>query len=284
MPLAIACPKCKKQYKLPDKFRGKPVTCTACKAQFKVPAGKPGSRPVGTANPQAAAKRQQAQAAARKRASELQQLGVDGPIRRAPDVFDGLGQMQGTPDPLANHQIEDPGFGEANVRRETADINESADPMAGMFENPALAAPKKKRMQGKAKKKVSGGIASQAWILALVIFLPLYVLLPLLTGFEVIPQGVSFVLLIVLLIIHMIASVVSWIWILVQTYRTTESGLQTALTGIIPFYFIYPATLDWDSMKHPTFFYLVVMFVFPASVVIISAIGFIVGLASPLFS
>lgn len=266
MPLAVACPKCKKQYNLPDKFLGKPVKCTECATQFKVPAGKgqpassakPGAgaaaNPRAAANQQAAAKRRQAQAAAQQKAKELQQLGVDGPIRRSPDVFDGLGQAKGTPDPLANHLIEDPGFGETTVKRETSDINETADPMAGMFENPALQAPKKKRKAGKGKKK-SG---AAAWYLdpmtfTLAVMVPLGIVVAVIAGTKILPSGICFAIACIGFALVYLASFANFIWACILVYQETESVLQVLLTVFIPAFILWPIVKYWSTMRQIVF-------------------------------
>ncbi len=46
-PLAVACPNCKKQLKVPPEFAGKTIRCKGCQTAFKVPGGGPApARPV----------------------------------------------------------------------------------------------------------------------------------------------------------------------------------------------------------------------------------------------
>lgn len=161
MPITAACPKCNKKYNLPDKMMGRPVKCTSCATQFKTPS-QANSRPDSR---QAEAQRQ-AQAAAQQQANELKKMGVEGAIQRAPDVFDGLTPMQGSADPLANHSIEDPGFGEANyTATKKSKTSDSDDPMAGMFENPAIEKKKKpKGSQAGNNKKTKSNTGKKVWI------------------------------------------------------------------------------------------------------------------------
>ena len=76
MPLAVACPKCKTRYSLPDQLVGKPVKCKSCSTLFQVNA--PHKAVAQQASPQ------QAMASAAKTPStlnsaELARLGLDGP-------------------------------------------------------------------------------------------------------------------------------------------------------------------------------------------------------------
>ena len=280
MPLAIACPKCKKKYNLPDKFRGKPVKCTECKTQFKTPAGRPKANAQAAADPKQLEAKKRAQAEAVRKANELKQLGVEGVIRRERDIFDGLNPVHGTADPLNNHVIEDPGFEAAAMApRETADINSEDDPMAGMFENPALAQTKKKRPKAKGRKQ-SGGFASQAWILAAAIFSFIIILITLLGATEVISQETVQRLGNLLGIPMFFVALAAHIWVVVQTYKSTESGLHTALTAIIPFYFLYPTITHWDTMKHPALLLIVMILIIPVLLLVALAIGLVVGLLS----
>ena len=292
MPLAIACPKCKKKYDLPDKFLGKPVKCTECATQFQVPAGKgkpkaaakASANPRAAANQQAAAKRKQAQAAAQQKAKELQQLGVDGPIRRAPDVFDGLAQAKGTADPLANHLIEDPGFGEASVKRKKSDINETADPMAGMFENPALAAPKKKRMGAKGKKKSKGGFGDKAWLWFMVVFTPALLLPSVLNISGVVSLETASRIAAISSGAFWFAWLAGKIWGVKLTYQSTESVLHTVLTALIPFYAIYPIVTHWEKMKSYAYLYIAPYAMFLILIIVAVILGLIVGFGSVLLS
>jgi hypothetical protein len=105
MPLPAACPKCKKQYQLPDQLAGKSVKCNACGNSFSV--GTPAAAPaITTANKTARA------GAGVSGNSELGKFGIDGPIvRTSTDIFADAPQPQRQGDALGNFAAEDPGFG-----------------------------------------------------------------------------------------------------------------------------------------------------------------------------
>ena len=150
MPAVVACPKCKKKYKLPDNMLGKGVKCTDCATQFKASAPQAKQSPQPDRRQMAAA--QQARA---KKAQDLKALGVNGTIERPADIFSGSA-MSGTPDPLGNHVIQDPGFGEGAEQVFAPKQTEQPDnPHASMLSNPALA--KKKKKKKVAKQYKSGG-------------------------------------------------------------------------------------------------------------------------------
>lgn len=169
MPVAVACPKCQKKYNLPDKMMGRPVKCSECATQFKTPARQAAPQRM---DPKQMAQQQRAREAAQQRAKELKQMGVDSPIQRAPDVFDGLMPTRGTPDPLSNHLIEDPGFGDVNIAAPAKNQSDSEDSLhSAMFENPAIESKKSKAGSAQGKKKKRGKVAwyLQKWFFALVI-------------------------------------------------------------------------------------------------------------------
>jgi|688.fasta_scaffold175681_2 hypothetical protein len=107
MPLPAACPKCKKQYQLPDQLAGKSVKCNACGNSFSVGAA---SAPTAMA---AAGKTPRAGAGISGN-SELAKFGIDGPIvRTSTDIFADAPQPPRQGDALGNFAAEDPGFGDA---------------------------------------------------------------------------------------------------------------------------------------------------------------------------
>lgn len=107
MPLPAACPKCKKQYQLPDQLAGKSVKCNACGNSFSVGAA---SAPPAMA---AAGKTPRAGAGIPGN-SELAKFGIDGPIvRTSTDIFADAPQPPRQGDALGNFAAEDPGFGDA---------------------------------------------------------------------------------------------------------------------------------------------------------------------------
>ena len=250
MPVAVACPKCKKKYNLPDKMLGKPLQCTQCKAQFRTPAPSKATSRAPQADPRQLAKQRQAEAAARQQAGELQKLGVDGPIRKTPDVFDGLNPMQGTTDPLNNVVMDDPGFAEIKVKSIMDDALEEEDPQAGMFQNPALATPKKPKVKKGKKKQVSAApLYLDPSFLVYVTFLPLAGILALLCSLNAISLGGAGLFYIAILMLHILASLAVTVYGVIRIYQTTPSIVQVLLCLFLPFYILYYWHKHWDSMK-----------------------------------
>ncbi len=147
MPTAVACPKCKTKYSLPDQLLGKPVKCKTCNTMFKVAAPVAGVAVKKPASKTAAAIPQVNQA-------ELARLGLDGPISRQPELFGEIPPRQAG-NPLGNHVVVDPGFGE--VESPVAEEKATKDAVAAIFKNPALesakAAAKTQTANKKRKKK-----------------------------------------------------------------------------------------------------------------------------------
>ena len=254
MPAVVACPKCKKRFNLPDKLLGKTVKCTECATSFRTPPPQgtgTGQAPANAQAQQAQAKRQQAAAEAKRRAIELQKLGVDGPLQQAPDVFDGLASVRGTADPLNNVVLEDPGFADVNYTAEPEFVEES--PNAGMFDNPALAAKDSgsKKMGGKKKKKRRGknsGLKGQPWFLILAIFAPLCLLTLVLSLTGILsPQACFFISVVLMILLGLVSMALQvWQFILIQN----EMNLTQALLSLfIPFYVLYPIIDRWSVMK-----------------------------------
>ena len=92
MPVKIACPKCSKNYTLPDSALGKAVKCQACGTAFRTRA--PGSAPAspGAANPAARPTNQAQQRPAQQRPAQpanpnQNEFGVDGGFQKQADIF-----------------------------------------------------------------------------------------------------------------------------------------------------------------------------------------------------
>lgn len=135
MPVSISCPKCNKQYNLPEKFLGKGVQCKKCGTQF-VAGGQqqPASAPVPVANTGEQLSNQQ-----------LNQFGIEGNLQRAPEIF---GAPAPPPGPgLGNFAGEDPGFGGENFQLPTTGTPaaDNENPYAAVLQNPALRPKKKKK-------------------------------------------------------------------------------------------------------------------------------------------
>ena len=127
MPKIVACPKCAKKYKLPDSFSAKRVRCKACGTDFAaqydlsqlsntIDSGtdlQPPPRPQRPAQQQAP-KRPVRRPATGANPESLAQMGLSQ-IKRQPDLFSD--DQGGGPDPLRNHVVQDPGFGNASTGR-----------------------------------------------------------------------------------------------------------------------------------------------------------------------
>jgi hypothetical protein len=104
MPLQAACPKCKKQYQLPDQLAGKSVKCNVCGNSFSV-----GTASAAPAMSTAGKTTRAGTGASGK--SELTKFGIDGPIvRTSTDIFADAPQPPRQGDTLGNFAAEDPGF------------------------------------------------------------------------------------------------------------------------------------------------------------------------------
>ncbi len=106
----VACPKCKKQYKISARAAGQKMKCPACQTVFAAPAeaavaaGQAGKQPAPAAPVPA-----KAAAAAPARP------GTSSPLAGEPQLFPN--EVPVGPDPLANHVIEDPGFASVDVEQ-----------------------------------------------------------------------------------------------------------------------------------------------------------------------
>lgn len=108
MSQVVACPKCRKQYRIDDKSIGKKMKCPACQTVFQAQA----AATVTTAG-------QSAPAAARPQPGpplqEWARYGLDGPLPGSPQLFPPAAP-QG-PDPLSNHVVQDPGFAYVDIEQ-----------------------------------------------------------------------------------------------------------------------------------------------------------------------
>lgn len=113
MPLPAVCPKCKKQYQLPDQLAGKSVKCNACGNAFSV--GAPAAPALAAASKATAAAGKSTRPGSGVAGnSELAKFGIDGPIvRMSTDIFADAPQPPRQGDALGNFAAEDPGFGNA---------------------------------------------------------------------------------------------------------------------------------------------------------------------------
>ncbi len=168
MPAVVACPKCKTKYKLPDNILGKPIKCKSCGTAFqtKAPdAAKSASTTATKSKP----------AGTKASAAELAKFGLDGPLRRQPDVFEGATPISAkAPDTLGN-LAADPGFVEQPLVKQSDEGNDDGqDPMADIFANPALEAARAKRENSQKvdpnKKEVSDKEKMVARIVGAVFF------------------------------------------------------------------------------------------------------------------
>ena len=112
MSVVVACPKCQKKYKLPEKMLCKAIKCPSCNATFKVPAPAAGKQP---GQPKAAAQPRDPQGDP----ATMKRLGLEGTIQKDPDLF--AGAVAGGSDPLANHVVADPGFAKVQMESRISD-------------------------------------------------------------------------------------------------------------------------------------------------------------------
>jgi len=145
MPVKIACPKCKKQYQLPDSALGKSVQCKECSTVFKTRAraaaqGSPAGRPKQPA--------QQQRRSPLANPQELAQFGIDGPIRKQADIFSSP-----PPQGSLGNLMEDPGFADVKVAREEVEQeSEGRDKgMDNILNNPYATQAGQKKKSKKAK-------------------------------------------------------------------------------------------------------------------------------------
>ena len=253
MPAVVACPKCKKKYKLPDKMLGKGVKCTECQTQFKTPAPKATVTAAKADQRRAAAAQKAAESKARQ-TQDLAALGVDGVIERpVTDVFAGLGTagMKGTPDPLANHPLEDPGFGDGAEQAIAPAVAEKPDdPLSSMFANPALAKKDKKRhSSGKGKKK-GEGFGSQVWLYLSVVFIPIFAVLLVLSLTKAVDSNtISLITMIAYGVFYLAMFAVS-IWGFIRIYQVTESVVLLLLSIFLFFPIFYVLYKNWSELKN----------------------------------
>ena len=166
MPVKIACPKCSKQYTLPDSAFGKAVKCKECGTAFRTK--KPGAaQPAAGASPSKPVKPKPVQpkpvqSQPRQSAKpNLNEFGLDGGFQKQADIFGSPPPAQAGPG-LGNFAEEDPGFGDAV---EPIVLGPSggapvveANPYQSVMTNSALR--ESKRRTGIANKKSRGSGAS----------------------------------------------------------------------------------------------------------------------------
>lgn len=144
----VACPKCKKKYKLSNETLGKTVQCTDCKAKFKTAAAPKSNKPAADKAAKAAKgkRRTKKPAGAGNKpagASEtsLKDVGLSGKMSPQFDLFAQPIPDKRAPDPLGNYVLEDPGFGQAQIDDDVDDENDDIevnDDMKQLLANPAL--------------------------------------------------------------------------------------------------------------------------------------------------
>ena len=278
MPAAVACPKCKKKYSLPDKMLGKVVKCSNCTTKFKTPAPRAGQPAKAATNPQAA------KAASNARAAEMRKLGIDGPIQRAPDLFDsGVKPRKGEGDPLANHIVGDPGFAQVDLPQQK--VEETVDPLADMYANPAIQQEKVssvprgtgkkagKKAGKKKRKKSQGTFASKIWLWIPTIFIPIFILGIVLSFFA--PTPAAIIVGIAYGIFSLTGTAIG-IWALVETYKVSESVAQLLLSIFVPFYILYFFATNWQPMKDVGYAFIAFIC---TSIIAGGAFGMVIGAA-----
>ncbi len=138
----IACPKCKRQYKISADPAGKQMKCPSCQAVFR--ASTPAAKPPAQPQPQTAKRPQLAQA------------GPIQPLAGSPKLFPDQPVVPQGNDPLANHVISDPGFAQVDVeeiRRRRAEEEKKIELDQAFFSTSALAKMKDEQQDKQSKKK-----------------------------------------------------------------------------------------------------------------------------------
>ncbi|MEM9941209.1 MAG: zinc-ribbon domain-containing protein [Planctomycetota bacterium] len=153
MAVKIACPKCNAQYQLPQSALGKAVKCKSCGAVFKTKAPATGNNALmvpTNPNGQTKAAQQKGGLVVQNQAgnqvtttgpsaSEFAQFGIQGPLKRPPEIFP---RYTGRPRQQLPSVIEDPGFGSASAVSSGGELkledDSSGDGMESIINNPFL--------------------------------------------------------------------------------------------------------------------------------------------------
>lgn len=157
----VACPKCKKKYKLSEAMLGKTVQCSQCKTKFKTAAAKSNDPDAAkVAKDKRRTKKTRSDGDGRTGASKasLKDVGLSGKLSPQFDLFSQPIPDKRAPNPLGNYVLEDPGFGDADtddvdeIEEDEVEVN---DDMKQLLANPAL----KSLAKAQRKKKDSRTIA-----------------------------------------------------------------------------------------------------------------------------
>ena len=226
MPTAVACPNCQQKYSLPDNLIGKPVQCKKCNKKFQI------GKPKAAAGP-AAANNQANQAKRQAKTAALRQMGLDQ-LNDSPDLFGSAPPP--THDPLANHVVHDPGFGQATTY--VAGPEEEPHQYADLFENPEVAKKKKRKSADLSKYNLEEDVIPvpvmrQPWCILLVIF----GMMAALTGIIYIstyewgkPMGFAN------LVLVCTVSAILNLWFLVAFFKSQPTTFEIVGFFFIPFY------------------------------------------------
>ncbi len=251
--IVVACPQCKTRYKLPENARGKVVQCKNCNAKFAA-GGQPRTA-APTAQPTNQSARQPVAAGAD---SSLQKYGLDGPIRRTPDLFEV--PPPGPGDPLANHVIDDPGFAPIEIPVGHVDHDENTEnPLAGLLDNPAIEKP---RVVVKKEDPLQqylyddddddlsiasdGSVDSSILLLiGLMVVLSAMYVWPVLVSLRSIPSATP--IFFGLLGFHGVIFAVLNIWGIILAYKNTQSVLRTIIGALFFPYLIYLTFKYWSK-------------------------------------
>lgn len=246
MPAVVACPKCQKKYQLPDQMLGKGVKCTQCQTLFKAAPARSATG-VKYADPRNTAAKQQALA---QHAQALKAMGVEGTIERPADVFAGAMPMPGTADPLANHMVQDPGFGAGAEEAIAPEVAEKpADPLASMFANPALIQEEKRKRQGTSRKRKKGIQLTDPWFILSAVFVPLFLLSLGSSWMQWMSPNNNWLFAVTIFGLFSLVTVAIWVWGMVLVYQVSESVVQLLLCIFVPFYILYFLYVNWEAMR-----------------------------------
>ena len=261
MPAIVACPKCKAKFKLPDHLLGKSLKCKQCGTAIPATSGKPDARAAVGVSRRVPSGAPDPTGRASTSPDELAKLGLDGPLRRAPDLFAGAGGLPPRGPDILGNAAADPGFAASMGEFPEASAETPAKPKpkpgpatAEFLQNPALPPARAARHAGgsdnkvvkKAKRKPKKlPLIQQPWLIILTVF-PALTLLVLIIGLFV-PEVLAVGLFVVLGLLCLTSGICS-IWLLMEACQSADNSTELILYFFVPFYAIFFFVKHWDTM------------------------------------
>ena len=130
----VACPKCQTKLKLSSEMLGKAIRCNSCQAAFRTPAPSSKKKPSGKSS-----KRSEPAVNGAKASKDTKKK---KPKTLEDEIFGSGPPRPGTPDPLANFVLEDPGFSSTELPGQDNEADDSNDDLFAdrqhLLNNPAL--------------------------------------------------------------------------------------------------------------------------------------------------